>query len=175
MNQVLWYADRDLGIFFTFFYCTEKKPSGKHLLHKRFPGQGCWGTINPSYLQSYFQCILIFFQESVTAFQLTRENKLYVTFALYSQRRNSVLQDTHIGYRLAIKGLILYFHFFMHLIQRKPLKILISYILCPDENSLHFCPCKHRISLLQVQVVAVPEHSHILQITGLAWMWVISW
>lgn len=55
-----------------------------------------------------------------------------------------------LGYRLVIKELILYFPFFMHFILRKPLKILVSYILRPDENSLHFCPCKHRISLLQV-------------------------
>lgn len=171
MNYILWYAGKDLRIFFTFFYCTEKTP-GRHFLHKRFPGQGYWGTINPFHLQRYFQCILIFFQESATKQERT---KFYVTFALNSQRRVSILQDIYIGYRIAIKELILYFHLFKHSIQRKPLKILISHILCSDENSPHFCPCKHRISLLQVQVVAVPEHSHILQITGLAWMWVISW
>lgn len=60
--------------------------------------------------------------------------------------------------------------------KKKPLKILIiSYFSQSDDNFLHFCSCKRKIILLQVEVVAVPEHSYILQITGLAWMWVISW
>ena len=50
-----------------------------------------------------------------------------------------------------------------------------SVFLCRRKISLHFCSGKRKIMLLQVEVLAVPEHSYILQITGLAWMWVISW
>lgn len=59
--------------------------------------------------------------------------------------------------------------------EEKAFKHINHLLFFLDENFLHFCSCKHKIILLQAEVVAVPEHSYILQITGLAWMWVISW
>lgn len=174
MNYILWCASKDLGIFFTFFYCTEKNVR-QIFAAQKISWAGILGSHQSLSSSKYFQCILIFFQESVTTFQLNKREKIVCDFCPVFSEKKFCPTRYPLGYRLVIKELISYFPFFMHLIQRKPLKILISYILRPDENSLHFCPCKHRISLLQVQVVAVPEHSHNLQITGLAWMWVISW
>lgn len=59
---------------------------------------------------------------------------------------------------------------------KEPLNFLIIFYFSElDENFLHFCSYKRKNYSAASWGGDSYEHSYILQITGLAWMWVISW